>query len=337
MKTILIIIVICISIISINAQDSIPPIKNKHKIFANIFTGGYYNFNTKKPNVGFELSTALLGYKFQKSKDLQFTLIYDVTHTTGGIQVKDTSGNLLPVNYFAGSEYTAFLKMAEIKWYFAKNFSLSAGQLLNQQYLTRQDKIWGHRYVMTTLQELFRMANPADFGMRVEYSNKKTFALSLGANNGNGPFYHQDTLGIVEYTSNLEIFLIKDFLFKTFVSLTPATYDTKNNLKTAFSGFLAYQKPKYTLGIEYSYTNNIHFTNTNYSGASIFGSYKFTPKWEFFARYDYVDNSAVAQNEKLYIGGFQYQPFKSLYLSLNYRYWQKSEIQQIYFNLGARF
>jgi len=319
------------------AQDSIPKPISKHKVFANIYTGAYYSFHTKKPNAGFELSTALLGYKFQQSKNLQFTLIYDVTHTTGGIQVTDTAGNNLPVNYFSGSEYTAFLKMAEIKWFFAKNFSFSAGQLLNEQYLTVQDKIWKHRYVMTTMQELFRMANPADFGMRIEYKDKEKFALSLGANNSNGPFYHQDTLDILEYTSNLEIYLIKNLLLKAYVGLTPATYETDNNLKTAFSGFIAYQRAKYMLGIEYSYTDNVNFTTTDFLGVSAFTSYNLNPKWELFARYDYVDNSPISRYENVYIGGFQYKPQNNLFLSINYRYWSNSNIQQIYFNLGAKF
>jgi len=336
MRIIYFVILVSLSLINYG-QDTIPKAKISHTVFANIFTGSYYNFNTKKPNLGFELSTALLGYKFQRSENLKFTLIYDVTHTTSNIHVTDTAGNDLPVHYFKGSEYTAFLKMAEIKWYFHKNFSLSAGQLLNQQYLTVQDKVWGHRYVLTTMQELYRMANPADFGMRVEYKNKKTMAISLGANNGNGPFYHQDTLNVIEYTSNIEIYLIKNLLLKTFASITPSTYNTKNKYKTVFSGFIAYQKPKYKIGVEYSYTDKISFTDEVFSGMSTFLMYNITDKWELFARYDYVDNSKVVKNENVYIGGFQYQPQKNLFLSLNYRYWSKAEVQQIYFNLGAKF
>lgn len=336
MKSAFIIFLLSVSLF-INAQDTIPKVKSSHKVFANIYTGAYYNFKTTKPNAGFELSTALLGYKFQKSENLKLTIIYDVTRTTNGIHVKDTMGNSLPVSYFEGSKYTAFLKMAEIKWYFAKNFSLSAGELLNEQYLTVQDKIWGHRYVATTMQELFRMALPADFGMRVEYKDKETFAWSLGAVNGNGPFRHQDTLDVLEFTTNVELYLIKNLLIKTFVGLTPTTSGTEKDLKTAFSGFIAYQKPKYKIGVEYSYTENVAFSNTKYSGASAFVLYNITDKWEIFTRYDYVDNSPIAQNESVYIGGFQYQPQKQLFLSLNYRYWSNSQIQQLYFNIGAKF
>jgi len=323
---------------NLSAQDHLKNDTNSsHKVFANIFTGGYYNFNTKKPNAGFELSTALLGYQYQKQDKVKFTLIYDVTHTTSNIMVSDTLGNPLPVFYVAGSEYTAFLKMAEIKWYFAKHMSLAAGQLLNEQYLTVQDKYWGHRYVLTTMQELFRLGSPADFGMRVEYKNKKIFAFSLGAVNGDGPFARQDTLSVIKYTSNLELFLIKNLLIKAYIGLTPTTYDTDKDLKSTFSGFVAYEQPKYKIGIEYSDVQNVNFTDTKYTGISGFLLYNITDKWELFTRFDHIDNAPTCKHESIFIGGFQYQPEKNLFLSLNYRHWNKSAIRQLYFNVGVKF
>ena len=333
-------LIILISIFSISAfaqKDSTKIEKPTHKVFANIFTAGYYNFNTTKPNAGFDVSTALLGYSFKKADILKFTLIYDVTRTTNGIIVEDTAGNQLPVYYFEGSKYTAFLKMAELKWNFAKNFSLATGQLLNQQYLTVQDKFWAHRYVMVTMQELYRMANPADFGMRVEYKNNESFAFSLGAVNGNGPFRKQDTLSTIQYNTNFELYLIKNLLIKAYVAITPATFETDNNISTAFSGFVAYKQEKYKIGVEYSYTDNVAFTPTIFSGVSAFAMYNVTPKWEIFGRYDYVDNSGIAKLNNTYVTGFQYQPEKNLFLSVNYRYWSSSEISQIYLNVGAKF
>lgn len=337
LKLTILIITISFSVTYAQDSDSTKAIKSTHKVFANIFTAGYYNFNTTKPNAGFDVSTALIGYSFKKADILKFTLIYDVTRTTNGITVLDTAGNQLPVYYFEGSKYTAFLKMAELKWNFAENFSLATGQLLNQQYLTVQDKFWDHRYVITTMQELYRMASPADFGMRVEYKNKETFAFSLGAVNGNGPFRKQDTLSTIQYNTNFELYLIKNVLIKAFVSITPATFEIDNNLSTAFSGFVAYKQEKYKIGVEYSYTDNVAFTPTIFSGVSAFAMYNVTPKWEIFGRYDYVDNSTVAKLNNTYVAGFQYEPQKNLFLSVNYRYWSSSEVSQIYLNVGAKF
>ncbi len=323
---------------NLSAQNTLKNDTNPiHKVFGNIFTGGYYNFNTQKPNAGFELSTGLLGYRYQKQDKFKFTLIYDVTRTTSNIMVSDTLGNPLTVHYFAGSEYTAFLKMAEIKWYFAKHMSLAAGQLLNEQYLTVQDKYWGHRYVLTTMQEFFRLGSPADFGMRIEYDNKKTGAFSFGAVNGNGPFARQDTLSVIEYTSNLELYLIKYLLIKAFIGLTPATYVADKKLESTFSGFVAYERPKYKIGFEYADVQNIHFTDVIYRGFSGFLLYNITDKYELFTRFDYLDNAPSTNHESIFIGGFQYQPIKNLFLSLNYRHWHKSAIRQLYFNVGVKF
>ena len=135
----------------------------------------------------------------------------------------------------------------------------------------------------------------------------------------------------------MELYFIKDILIKAYFALTPATFETEHNIKTSFSGFIAYKKPKYKIGLEYSYTQNPNFVNIDYSGISGFVSYNLKPKWEIFARYDYVDNSPIVQYGSVIVSGFQFQPEKNLFLSINYRYWLPSEVQQLYFNLGAKF
>jgi hypothetical protein len=307
----------------------------KQKIFANIFTAAYYNLGTKKPNLGFELSTALLGYRYTKGDKLAFTLIYDVTRTTNGFKVTDIAGNNLPISYFEGSKYTAFLKMAEIKWKFAPRFYLSAGQLLNEQYLTVQDKFWGHRYVMTTMQEMNRMGMPADFGIRLNYVKKKSFCWSLGANNGNGPFRHQDTLSIIEYTSNVQYYPTKNLMLKFFTGQTPNI--TTNKIQSIYAAFIAYSQKKYKLGIEYSYTQNPHFVTGNYAGLSVFAIYNWTQKIQSFVRYDYIDHSSVVDFGNMLLLGMQYQIENNLYIAANYRFWAPTSIQQLYLSFGAKF
>jgi opacity protein-like surface antigen len=320
------------------AQDQTTEQANKpgkHKMFTNIFTGAYHSFNSQKPNTGFELSTALLGYEYKKSDDLKVTLIYDVTRTTNGFNITDSNGTRMSVVYFEGSKYTAFLKMAEIKWQFAPKLTIAAGQLLSEQYLTVDLRYWDHRYVMTTMQEWSRMAYPADFGMRLEYKDKESFAFSLSALNGDGPFRHQDDESLIEYTANLEIYKIKNFVIKGFVSYMPSTTNTKNKQELATALFAMYDNKKFKLGAEYTYTDNPNFTDLEYSGASVFTTYNINKQWEVFARYDYVDNSPVIQYGNLYLLGLQYKPEKNLTIALNYRFWQPTDVQQLYLNFGV--
>ncbi|MBN2669432.1 MAG: hypothetical protein JXR60_09395 [Bacteroidales bacterium] len=309
----------------------------KHKVFANIYTGGYYNFGTTKPNAGFELSTGLLGYQYTKSDRVKLTLIYDVTRTTNAIQVTDSNGAAMTVRYFEGSKYTAFLKMGEIKWYFKPTWSIAAGQLLSEQYLTIQDKFWNHRYVMVTMQELFKIAYPADFGMRLAYDKKDKVYASFTAWNGDGPFKHQDELSVIDYILNFEYYGLNHFIFKGLVSLTPSNSDTPEKLKSSYSFFTAYKTDKQRFGIEYVKVLNPLFDEGEYEGVSAFGSQMLSKKLELFLRYDYVDHSPIAQYANVGVVGLQYQADDNVWISVNYRNWWTSEIQQLYFNFGAKF
>lgn len=125
-------------------------VADKGKVFANIYPGFNYRFDENKPKAGFILTTALLGYRRKLADKVTGTIIFDVTRTTNGIKVTDSTGNQLNISYFEGSKYTAFLKMAKVNWQFHEQVSLSVGQLLNTQYLTFQDKFWAHRYVEVT-------------------------------------------------------------------------------------------------------------------------------------------------------------------------------------------
>jgi hypothetical protein len=149
------------------------------------------------------MNTALVGFKKDFSNKATAILIYDVTKTTSDIIVKDSNGTAQNVTYFKGSDYTAFLKQAEVNWKPIKNIELAIGQLLNEQYLTVQDKFWGYRYVAYTFQERYKYGNQADFGFRAAFVNEK-LRISTGIFNGEGPLYKQDSNGWLMYALNAE-------------------------------------------------------------------------------------------------------------------------------------
>ncbi len=311
----------------------------KHHLFGQIFTGVYHSFGTKKPNTGFGLSSALLGYKYTYKNKLKCTLIYDVTRTTNGFEVRDLNNNILPITYFEGSKYTSFLKMAEAKWAFAPHFYLSSGLLVKQQYLSVQSKVWKHRYVMVTMQEQQRFGNPADFGMRLGYQNAQKFNASLTIVNGNGPFRHQDEESTLEYTANIEYYPISNLLLKVYGSTMEIRQKEASKNKTVVSGFVAYQKKKYTFGAEYMYMNHPTFDASDYSGFSTFFWYNIMPKIELFARYDYIDQSAMVKHSHMYVLGVQYEPVERFFISLNGRRHFQKDNKYLYvnFNVGAKF
>ena len=130
--------------------DERPEIRN---VFGNIFTGFYYGMkNTIKPRAAFGLTAGILGYYHDFNEKISGKIMLDVTRTTNAIEVTDSNNLPMNVSFFEGSKYTAYLKMAEIKWNINQHFALRVGQLLNTQYLTFQDKFWGYRYISVTYQ-----------------------------------------------------------------------------------------------------------------------------------------------------------------------------------------
>jgi hypothetical protein len=77
--------------------------------------------------------------------------------------------------------------------------------------------------------------------------------------------------------------------------------------------------------------------NVNYSGLSGFGAYLVHPKWEVFARYDYIDQALNTQSGNMALAGVQYQPESNLVMALNFRTFWPSQIHQLYFSFGAKF
>ena len=153
--------------------------------FGQIYTAFRYGFkDTYKPQAAFEFNQGILGYFNQISEKVSGKIMLDVTRTTNILSITDSAGNPMTYDYFEGSKYTAYLKMAEIKWDISECFSLRVGELLNTQYLTFQDKFWGYRYVDVTYQEKFRLGMPADFGIQFDYKYKDKLINQFSVVNG---------------------------------------------------------------------------------------------------------------------------------------------------------
>jgi hypothetical protein len=310
--------------------------------FAQIFTGFRYGFkDSYKPQAAFEFNQGILGYFHQLSPKVSGKIMFDVTRTTNITSITDSSGNSMTVTYFEGSKYTAYLKMAEIKWDVTDYFSLRVGQLLNTQYLTFQDPFWGYRYIDVTFQERFRLGMPADFGFQMDFKAKDKFLNQFSIVNGEGPFRAQDVNGKFIYSDNVQISLIKNLTFKIYGDYGPAV-DTGSTFgdKWVISCFAGYKTTKFRVGGEYDYVNNYGWTEgLDYSGFSVFGGWNFIGKFEVLARYDHLQKKTADETQRLdyFIAGFQYEPVKMFTTSINFRYLSEGELPFIYANFGLKF
>lgn len=328
------------TLISQSAQETD---KGKERYtFGQIYTDFRYAFKDNyKPQAAFEFNQGIIGYFHQIAPNVSGKIMFDVTRTTNITSIIDSSGQSMAISYFEGSKYTAYLKMAEIKWDINEYIGLRVGQLLNTQYLTFQDPFWGYRYIDVTFQERYRLGQPADFGAQLDLKVKDKFLNQFSVVNGEGPFRHQDLNGKFIFSNNIQYSPVKDLTLKVYADYGPAI-DTgaAHGDKWVISGFAGFKTGKFRIGGEYDFVNNYGWTEgKDYSGFSFFGGWNFTGKFDVLARWDHLRISSPGVNDILnyYIVGFQHEPVKLFTTSVNFRFLSFEEIPFIYTSLGLKF
>ncbi len=310
--------------------------------FGQIYTGFHYGFkNTYKPQAAFEFNQGIIGYFNQISDKVSGKIMLDVTRTTNFTFVTDSLGKFIINDYFEGSKYTAYLKMAEIKWDINHFFTFRVGQLLSTQYLTFQDKFWGYRYIDVTYQEKFRMGMPADFGVQVDLKVRDKLVNQFSIVNGEGPFRYQDQNSKFIYSNNIQYYPTERITLKLYTDFAPSP-DTGygKKAKSVISGFAGYKTDKFRVGAEYTYVFNFGFNkDTDYYGFSIYGSVVLNKYFQALGRYDHLNMKLPEENSRLdyYIAGFQYEPVSNFTTSINFRYYSVDALPFIYASFGLKF
>ncbi len=328
----------------LRAQNSTQIVEKESNsyIFAQIFSDFHAGFNDNvKPQAAFVFKTGIMGYKHSFKNGISGIILIDVTRTTHFTSLNDSNGNVIPLDYFEGSKYTAYLKMAEIKWTIDQHFTLRFGQLLNTQYLTFIDRFWGFRYVDVTFQEKYRFGMPADFGIQADYRLKDKLLLQVSMVNGEGPFRYQDMLSKFLYSVNIQYSPVENLTFKLYTGLESAP-DTANFVKAKkiSSLFAGYKGKRFGAGAEANYVKDYTYVDgVDKYGFSVYGFVNILPKFTLLGRYDYLyqplDDETIINN--YYIVGAQYQPLNLLLASLNFRYYSKNDWPAVYFNVGLKF
>ena len=313
-----------------------------HYIFGQIFTDFRYSFKSSfEPRAAFEFTQGVLGYRHKLSDNLQGLIMFDVTRTTHFYEITDTAGNPMKYDYFEGSKYTAFLKMAEVRWDVNEWFTFRVGQLLNTQYLTFQDRFWGYRYIDFTYQEKFRLGMPADFGVQFDFKAGNKFLNQFSVVNGEGPFRYQDMNGKFLYSNNMQFYPTDRITLKLYVDYAPSPDTGENKAdKSVISGFAGYKTDKFRIGAEYTWVFNYGYAkNLDYYGLSVYGSVVLNEKFQLLARYDQLNINLFETGDHVnyYILGFQYEPVPMFTMALNYRYYTIDHLPFIYANFGLKF
>ncbi len=308
----------------------------KLTIFGNIYPAFSSTYGSKQRTFNsFEMNTAQVGFKTAINKNVKAVLLYNVTKTTSNIVVLDSSKKPMTVNYFKGSDFTAFLKEADITWTPHQHLELTVGQILSEQFLTTQDKFWNSRYITFTMQEKFNFGYPADFGFRAAYVSQK-IQISVTISNGDGPFYKQDEKGFLMYAFNIEYKPDEHWIFKYYSSI----YPNNSIYRWCHSLFIGYKKDNVRIGTEAGYVENDKWIETNdYKGLSAYVLFKLKPQWSLILREDFLIKTAVYSNASFSIAGVEYELNPYLKFSINQRLLNQNSynIWQSYVSVGYRF
>ncbi|MBM3436228.1 MAG: hypothetical protein FJY07_08460 [Bacteroidetes bacterium] len=338
---------ICILLVSVpflsNSQNTAQDVTKDQSTytFGQIYSGFYYcTKDTYRPRTAFVFNQGILGFNHDFAGKVNGKIMFDVTRTTNFFWITDSAGNEMKYDYFEGSKYTAYLKMAEVSWNINKVFTLRVGQLLTTEYLTFQDKFWGYRYIDVTYMEKFRLGNPADFGVQLDYSLKDKLLNQFSVVNGEGPFRYQDSYGNFIFSDNIQFYPTKNLTFKFYADYGPSPDTGMDAAKTSLAGFAGYKNDKFRIGGEYAYIFNYGFISQNdFYGLSVYGSVVINKYFQALVRYDHltIGNPGYLSDINYYIAGFQYEPAKPFTTSINFRYYSVDALPFVYANFGLKF
>ena len=321
------------------SQDVEKPLERY--VFAQIFADFHYGFNDDyKPRAAFDFNQGIIGYYHELSEKVSGKIMFDVTRTTHIYEITDSSGNMLNLDYFEGSKYTAYLKMAEIKWDINKMVTLRFGQLLSTQYLTLIDPFWGYRYVDVTMQEKYRLGNPADFGIQADLRTGDKLLHQFSVVNGEGPFRYQDLNSAFIYSYNIQFTPVEGLLIKVYADYGPSpdTAATKDD-KVVVSGFAGFKNERIRIGAEVDHVMNYAWNkDQDVTAFSVFGGWNFHEKWDVLARYDYLITKMPEETTRAgyLIAGVQYEPVKLFTTSINFRYYSLDDLPFVFLSVGLK-
>ena len=286
--------------------------QNKGKVSTRV----YWNFNKDFSNDAlkknaFEIKRAYFGYEYKISEKISSKVTFDVGKNN------------------SGSDYTAFLKIAQLDWKVKNNFKLSLGMIGNKQF-KYQESIWGYRYMYKTFQDENKFGSSADLGVNAEIKLSEKIDLNLFALNGEGYKNVQDDNGFIKIGGNL-IYVFNNGLSAKIYYDSQSSVDNFNLVNTGY--FIGYEKKNTRVGLEYNEmlngkTYKDPFSDHNLSGFSVYISQNFSENSSLFFRYDSLESNVISGNSepwnsdkdgKLMILGYEYVVTKGFKLNLNYR------------------
>lgn len=286
--------------------------QNKGKVSTRVYWNFNKDFTKDAPRKNaFEIKRAYFGYEYIINDNISSKVTFDVGKNS------------------SGSDYTAFLKIAQLDWKIKNNLKLSIGMIGNKQFKF-QESIWGYRYMYKTFQDENKFGSSADLGVNAEIKLSDKINLNLFALNGEGYKNVQDDNGFIKIGGNLIYEFDNGFSAKIYYDSQPSI-ENFNLVNTGY--FIGYEKEKTRIGLEYNEmlngkTYKDPSKDHSLSGFSGYISQTLSKNATIFFRYDSLGSNILSgsldawnsgEDGKLMIFGYEYVVTKGFKLNLNYR------------------
>ena len=161
-KTLLLLCGIALFLTNVTAQSGKPAVK--------IFSNFNYDISAEDSENAFkefEIKRAYLGYSHDINENFSTKITYDIGSNSGG------------------SSYTAFLKIAALKWKATDNMSINIGMIGTKNFKF-MEKVWGRRYIDKSAQDKYKWASSADAGVSMDYKLTDNVSIDAQVLNGEG-------------------------------------------------------------------------------------------------------------------------------------------------------
>lgn len=297
---------------------------------------GYNSFNLRRIYLGYN-------YYISERFETQLTL----AHESGNESNTTTDPSLT-----SDGKRSVYIKYANLKWKnIYKNADLVIGQQMTPTFATLSEKIWAYRSIEKTVADMRGISSSTDLGVGLfgKFDKDGNYGYDVLIANGQGAklqplnnAFKKYYTSLYAYFLNKKVVVQVNYEYQTINAIgATSTVDAYKQSKSLYKGFVAYNTPKFTVGIE-AYTqmwknyvtakgDKSPSMSINDLGLSLFlkGSV-ITDKLNYFARYDMINPdtkyddafaysaSYDARNKQSFItAGLDFMPAKNVHIMPN--------------------
>jgi len=283
----------------------------------------------------FEVKRAYLGYGYKLADGFSAKVTFDVGKNS------------------AGSNYTAFLKIASLSWQASDKLNVSFGMIGTKNFKF-MEKAWGKRYIYKSFQDENKWASSADAGANLTYTLSDNLIIDAQVLNGDGYKNLQGSDGYMRGGAGL-ILKTDGMSFRVARDIVPRTmYGDEYESQYINTFAMVYTASNLSLGGEYNLRENTSNVVDNTSSAfSVYANLDIGNDVSLFGRYDLSDSEDANENQwnienegELTIIGIEKQMTKGVKVAVNVKSFKAATLDgeeeaeannMLYLNLEYKF